>query len=72
LLVQASQASLVNYKDYKVGPEDLLVVEIYGQEKLNREVRVNGQGEITMPMVGVVKVGGLSPQADRKTPHGTL
>jgi polysaccharide biosynthesis/export protein len=65
-LVQAPQASLVNYKDYKVGPEDLLVVEIYGQEKLNREVRVNGQGEITMPMVGVVKVGGLSPQEIEK------
>ncbi len=66
MLVQAAQASVANYKDYKVGPEDLLVVEIYGQEKLNREIRVNGQGEIAMPMVGVVKVGGLSPQQIEK------
>jgi polysaccharide biosynthesis/export protein len=66
LMVQATQASLVNYKDYQVGPEDLLVVEIYGQEKLGREVRVNGQGEITVPLVGVVKVGGLSPQQIEK------
>ncbi len=66
LMVQATQASLMNYKDYKVGPEDLLVIEIYGQDKLNRELRVNGQGEITMPLVGVVKVAGMSPQEIEK------
>jgi polysaccharide export outer membrane protein len=65
-MVQATQASLVNYKDYKVGAEDQLVIEIYGQDKLNRELRVNGQGEITMPLVGVVKVGGLTPQEIEK------
>lgn len=60
LLLQASQAGAVNYRDYQVGPEDLLAIEIYGQDKLNREVRVNGQGEITLPLVGVVKVAGLT------------
>ena len=39
---------------------------IYGQEKLNREIRVNGQGEITMPLVGVVKVAGMTPQEIEK------
>lgn len=48
--------------DYKVGPEDLLEVQIYGQDNLNRQVRVNGQGEVTLPLVGPVKVAGLSPQ----------
>jgi len=66
LMVQATQASLVNYKDYKVGPEDQLVIEIFGQDKLNRELRVNGQGEITMPLAGVVKVGGMTPQEIEK------
>jgi polysaccharide biosynthesis/export protein len=61
LMVQASQASLANYKDYQVGPEDLLGIVVFGQDDLNREVRVNGQGEITMPLVGVVKVAGLTP-----------
>jgi polysaccharide export outer membrane protein len=65
-MAQATQASIVNYKDYKVGPEDQLVVEIYGQDKLNREVRVNGQGEITVPLVGVVKVAGMTPQEIEK------
>lgn len=62
LMVQASQASLAGYKDYKVGPEDRLEISIYGQEKMNRVLRVNGQGEITMPLVGVVKVAGSTPQ----------
>jgi protein involved in polysaccharide export with SLBB domain len=29
-------------------------------------VRVNGQGEITLPLVGVVQVKGLSPQKIEK------
>ena len=66
LMVQATQASLISYKDYKVGPEDQLVIEIYGQDKLNRELRVNGQGEITMPLVGVVKVTDMTPQEIEK------
>jgi polysaccharide export outer membrane protein len=61
LMLQATQTSLTSYKDYQVGPEDQLVIEIFGQDKLRRELRVNGQGEITMPLVGVVKVAGLTP-----------
>src|SRR5208337_298930 len=62
LMAQASQAELVNYKDYQVGPEDQLDILVYGQDKLNRSLRVNGQGEIIMPLVGAVKVAGLTAQ----------
>jgi polysaccharide biosynthesis/export protein len=62
LMMQAAQSSRTNYKDYQVGPEDLLFIDVYGQEGLRRELRVNGQGLISMPLVGVVKVGGLSTQ----------
>lgn len=69
----ASRSSLTSYKDYKVGPEDQLAIVIYGQEKLNQELqvngqgmRVNGQGEITLPLVGVVKVADLTPQEIEK------
>jgi polysaccharide export outer membrane protein len=61
LIVQASRASLVNYKDYQVGPEDMLTVVVFGQDNLNRELRVNGRGEIAMPLVGVVKVADMTP-----------
>ena len=62
LLIQASQASLAQYKDYKVGQEDLLTVTVLGQDKLSREVRVSGQGEISLPLVGTVKVAGFTTQ----------
>ena len=66
LLAQAGQATRDSYTDYEVGPEDLLEVQVYGQDNLNRQVRVNGQGEITLPLVGVVQVKGLSPQKIEK------
>uniref|UniRef100_A0A7C3UWH1 Polysaccharide export protein n=1 Tax=Desulfobacca acetoxidans TaxID=60893 RepID=A0A7C3UWH1_9BACT len=63
LQTQSSRAGAAAPSDYLVGPEDLLEVKIYGQDDLNREVRVNGEGEITLPLVGVVKVAGLSPKS---------
>jgi polysaccharide biosynthesis/export protein len=66
LMVQAAKDSPVNYRDYKVGPEDQLEIVIFGQDKLNRMARVNGQGEITMPLVGEVKVAGLTPSEIEK------
>jgi len=66
LLVQGSQAALANYKDYQVGPEDQLDIVVLGQDALNRTLRVNGQGEIVMPMVGAVKVAGLTTQEIEK------
>lgn len=63
LLSQASRATLTGYLDYAVGPEDLLSVNFLGAEELNREVRVNGQGEISLPLAGQVAINGLSPQA---------
>jgi polysaccharide biosynthesis/export protein len=62
LMVQASQASKVNYKDYQVGPEDQLDITVYGQDNLTRTLRVNGRGVIVMPLVGSVKVAGKTPQ----------
>jgi polysaccharide biosynthesis/export protein len=66
LMMQASQASLENYTDYQVGPEDQLAIVIFGQDNLSRDLRVSGQGEISMPLVGVVKVAGMTPQEVQK------
>ncbi|MFP3867928.1 MAG: polysaccharide biosynthesis/export family protein [Desulfobacteraceae bacterium] len=55
------QASPQDSSDYQVGSEDLLEVNVYGQEELNRIVRVNARGEISLPLVGVVPVEGRNP-----------
>ncbi|MBM4275119.1 MAG: hypothetical protein FJ134_11760 [Deltaproteobacteria bacterium] len=62
LLTQLGRVTLMNYRDYEVGPEDLLVISFHGQDDLTGEVRVNGQGKITMALVGEVQVAGLSPR----------
>ena len=63
LLEQPIRTAPADYRDYAVGPEDLLEIQILGQKDLDRQVRVNGEGEITAPLVGAVKVAGLSPKA---------
>jgi polysaccharide export outer membrane protein len=62
ILSQGAAANLRTPRDYKVGPEDLLEIAVYGQKDLGRFVRVNGSGDITMPLIGLVQVAGLTPQ----------
>ena len=67
LLAQVGRATLMDYQDYKVGPEDLLEVTFFGQDELARESRVNGRGEISLPLVGAVAVAGLTtPEIEAK------
>lgn len=47
---------------YKIGPNDLLQIDVYQVEALSREARVNGNGEISMPLIGAVVVQNLSVQ----------
>ncbi len=46
--------------DYRLGPDDLVRVDVFQVEGLSRKVRVNNSGEIALPLVGSVAVGGLS------------
>jgi polysaccharide export outer membrane protein len=61
LMNHANLTSLASYKDYKVGPEDQLEVTFLGNNDLGRTVRINGEGEISLPLIGIVQVAGLSP-----------
>lgn len=44
----------------RIGSGDLLDVSVYGVPDLGRQARVNTGGEIYLPLVGHVKVGGLT------------
>jgi polysaccharide export outer membrane protein len=48
------------YRDYKIGPEDLLEISIFEEEKLNKTVRVSSQGNISLPLLGILRVKGLT------------
>ena len=48
------------YRDYKIGPEDLLEISVFEEEKLNKTVRVSSQGNISLPLVGILRVKDLT------------
>lgn len=46
---------------YAIGPFDKLIIDVLGISELSdRKVTVDGSGNITLPIAGVVQVGGLS------------
>lgn len=49
-------------KDYRVGPNDLIDVEVLDLDNLKRTVRVNTAGAISLPLIGTVLVAGLTTQ----------
>ncbi len=46
--------------DYLLGPGDLLEVEVFEAEELATTVRVSSRGYVTLPLLGQVRVEGLS------------
>ena len=57
----AGSTTAIQRQDYRIGPEDLLDVSVFEVPELTRTVRVSAAGEISLPLIGAVKVAGLSP-----------
>jgi len=52
---------------YRIGPHDLLKIEVFEVEELSSEERVSEDGAVVMPLIGSVPVGGLTPrEAEQK------
>jgi polysaccharide export outer membrane protein len=49
-------------RDYRIGPEDLIEIQVFGVDQLTRTVRVNNRGQISLPLVGNLEVGGMTAQ----------
>jgi len=49
-------------KEYRVGPNDLLDIEVLNLDGAKRTVRVNAAGSITLPLIGPVVVAGLTQE----------
>lgn len=46
--------------DYRIGPQDLLDINIFEAPELNHSLRVSANGEISMPLIGSVNAMGLT------------
>jgi polysaccharide biosynthesis/export protein len=49
-------------KDYRIGPNDLIDIEVFDLDNLKRTVRVNAAGAVSLPLIGQVVVAGLTSQ----------
>ncbi|MBI5076263.1 MAG: polysaccharide biosynthesis/export family protein [Nitrospirae bacterium] len=60
LLISAITQQTPLEESYLIGPEDLLDIEAYNVEELKKTVRVNSQGDIALPLVGILNIKGLT------------
>jgi polysaccharide export outer membrane protein len=60
ILLSALSSRRTSHRDYRIGPQDLLEITVFEVEKLNKSVRVSSQGNINLPLLGVLKVKGLT------------
>jgi polysaccharide export outer membrane protein len=58
--------NLVVGDDYRLQPYDLVVFEIYNEPDASTQQRISSAGEIRVPMLGSVPLGGLSVRSAEK------
>ena len=52
---------------YRLAPGDVIKVQVFQVDELSSEERVSEDGEIVMPLIGPVPVGGMTPRRPRPT-----
>lgn len=58
LPVADAVAAAIGRPEYRIGPSDLLSVTVFQIEDLQREVRVNNAGQVSLPLIGSIDVAG--------------
>ncbi len=46
--------------DYRISSADLISVTVYQDLEMNRKTRVNANGTVSLPLIGAVKIGGMT------------
>ena len=63
---ETTASMAVDWSDFTLGPNDLIQVAVFGQPELSSPptgVRIAPDGTLSMPLVGSVKVAGMTPGA---------
>ena len=58
----ASGGVYTGVSDYHIGPLDVIEISVFQVADLNRTVRVNTMGQISLPLIGVMQAGGMTIQ----------
>ncbi len=64
-------------QDYMLGPGDLLKITVYENDDLTTTARISGNGIISVPLIGKIKVAGMTPgeaeqRIDQKLAQGYI
>lgn len=54
----SASGAYTGVSDYRIGALDLLQISVFQLDDLDREVRVNSSGMISLPLIGAVTAGG--------------
>lgn len=49
-------------QDYRLGPGDLLQIDVFQAKELSRKARVRLNGDLSIPLIGVVRASGLTAE----------
>jgi polysaccharide export outer membrane protein len=58
----STTVSTADFSNYRIGPRDELIVEVFGAPELRREGEVDAAGNLSLPLVGSVVAGGRTPK----------
>ncbi len=59
-IAAAMQQVARSKNDYRLAPADLISISVYQDKDMDRKVRVNTDGTISLPLIGPIAVGGLT------------
>ena len=54
-------------ENYRLSANDLVYVKVFEEDDLNSTLRITEDGKVVFPLIGAVKIGGLSVQAATRT-----
>src|SRR6266513_1886856 len=56
-----AEPSTTDAAEYKIGPQDVLKIDVWKEDQLTRAVPVRPDGKITMPLLNDVQAAGMTP-----------
>lgn len=59
-------------QNYRLAPNDLVYVKVFQEDDLNSTLRISEDGSVIFPLIGSVKIGGLTVQTATKTMRDLL
>ncbi len=54
-------------QNYRLAPNDLIYIKVFQEDDLNSTLRISEDGTVIFPLIGGVKIGGLTVQAATKS-----